>query len=135
MQIIQFSCICLGIVQSSYDFICVLSMLGANMSQVYLLRMWCAKPKNNSVPPLAWPHGFPFQEVAPDLVADCPLAKFHPRKLPHGNLKMMDFQSDFCSFSGNFVLKGSMLITFRRCTFFFGDSYKQVHVFYSFHLV
>jgi len=27
--------------------------------------------ENNSVPPLAWPHVFPFQEVAPGLVADC----------------------------------------------------------------
>ena len=31
--------------------------------------------ENNSVPPLAWPQFHPFQEVAPELVAECPLAK------------------------------------------------------------
>lgn len=75
--------------------------------------------ENNSVPPLAWPHVFPFQEVAPDLVADCPLAKqITPPEITTWKPENDGFPKGIFGFWG-LRFKRFHVNKFRGCTFFF----------------
>ena len=90
--------------------------------------------ENNSVPPLAWPHVFPFQEVAPDLVADCPLAKqITPPEITTWKPENDGFPKGIFGFWG-LRFKRFHVNKFPGCTDYSPGIHISKFCFYSFHL-